>query len=213
MAKNSLFRNSVGGYNKADVTAYIENLNIEFEKKIDEKYIVKAASCSSKAQYAYVCACGEKSAETYEYGNVAPHVFDKAVAEDKYLASNATCVNKATYYYSCVCGAKGTETFESGVSSGVHAFNKMVATDEYLAAEATCQSVAKYYYSCECGEKGTETFEYGEANGHEPAEEWTEGEETHWHACANCDDRLDETAHIFDQQAIDEISARIESLK
>ena len=36
MAKNSLFRNSVGGYNKADVTAYIENLNIEFEKKIDE---------------------------------------------------------------------------------------------------------------------------------------------------------------------------------
>ena len=63
------------------------------------------ATCTHKA----VCSvCG------MEYGELAPHVYDKEVATAEYLASKATCTKPATYYYSCECGAKGTETFEHG---------------------------------------------------------------------------------------------------
>ena len=80
------------------------------------------ATCTDKA----VCSvCG------MEYGELAPHVYDKEVATAEYLASKATCTQKATYYYSCVCGEKGTETFEHGELAEHTAV-------EIPAVEATC---------------------------------------------------------------------------
>ena len=36
MAKNALFRNSIGGYNKNDVTRYIEELNVQYTDRGNE---------------------------------------------------------------------------------------------------------------------------------------------------------------------------------
>ena len=113
------------------------------EQIVEQKYLKKPATCTSKAQYYYSCVCGATDTDFFLYGNVQghsggiatetakavcekcgesygeyaqhEHLFDKTVANDTYKASNATCEIKATYYYSCACGEKDqTRTFESG---------------------------------------------------------------------------------------------------
>ena len=151
------------------------------------------------------------------------HSFDQSVVAPEYVAGAQDCDNAATYYKSCVCGAMGTETFTSGSAAGhkpsadwtkddaghwhacanctdkldyaVHTYDQQVEKDEYSAGVADCTQPAKFYYSCVCGAKGTATFTSGNPAPHVPATDWTTNADGHWHACANCTDKLDYAAH------------------
>ena len=80
----------------------------------DEKYLKSAATCTASAEYFYSCtACGEKGTDTFEHGEVLPHVFDQEVADEQYLITPAGCTTRAEFYKSCECGAKGEETFKA----------------------------------------------------------------------------------------------------
>ncbi len=137
-----------------------------YDKKVTEsKYLKSAADCTHKAVYYFSCECGEKSTETFEYGELG-HKFTET-AEPEYLKSAADCTHKAVYFKSCsVCGEKGMDTFEHGDPLG-HSFTQEKAEDKYLEAAANCLHKAVYFKSClVCGEKGTETFEHGELAAH-----------------------------------------------
>ena len=77
------------------------------KEKVDSKYLVSNATCTSQAVYYKSCVCGEKGTETFKYGNLKPHVYNQEKVDTKYL------VKDDIYYKSCVCGAKGTETFNA----------------------------------------------------------------------------------------------------
>ena len=85
------------------------------QTNIEEKFLYKAATCTSKAVYFYSCSCGNAGTETFEFGSVLSHDYTAQVISNGYLAENATCVQMAKYFYSCtMCGDKGTLTFNHG---------------------------------------------------------------------------------------------------
>ena len=56
----------------------------EFNRKIAvEKYLVKPATCETRAIYRFSCACGEAGVETFEFGDKSAHLFN----------GTRTCVN------------------------------------------------------------------------------------------------------------------------
>ena len=80
-------------------------------------YFVSAATCTQRALYYKSCVCSTPGKETFEFGNLAAHVFDKEVVAEKYKDTSVTvsCSQKAVYYKSCVCGEKSNELkFEYG---------------------------------------------------------------------------------------------------
>lgn len=85
------------------------------QTNIEEKFLHKAATCTSKAVYFYSCSCGKVGTETFEFGSVLAHDYTAQVISNVYLAENATCVQMTKYFYSCtMCGDKGTSTFNYG---------------------------------------------------------------------------------------------------
>lgn len=133
-----------------------------FNRQVTELHFLEGeATHAAKARYFYSCECGEKGTETFEYGEIIPHVFNRQVTETKFLESEATHAAKARYFYSCECGEKSAETFEYGEVIP-HTFDKQIMEDRYLKSAATYTEKAVYYYSCECGEINEQTFEYGE---------------------------------------------------
>jgi hypothetical protein len=158
---------------------------------VKSKYKATDATCTEQATYYKSCAvCGEKSSETFAYGELASHKIKDIVAPE-YLAAEATCTAKAVYYKSCaVCGEKSDKTFTAGELlphtpdheaateeypvkctecgkileeqlNHTHKFEEVVKP-EYKAADATCTAKATYYKSCACGQISKETFEVGE---------------------------------------------------
>ena len=104
-----------GGNNNDDNQILPPTHTCEFTKqKIEDKYKKLNATCERKAIYYYSCECGEKGEETFEYGELTDHVYDKRIRWNAYLESEATCEKGATYYFLCECGKKGTETYEYG---------------------------------------------------------------------------------------------------
>lgn len=81
-----------------------------------------------------------------------------------------------------------------------HSFTQKNTDREYLASSATCTQAATYYYSCSCGAKDTNnTFTSGEALGHTPGADWQhDNGSTHWKECVNCGAKVDEAAHVYD---------------
>ena len=53
----------------------------KFERNADERYLKSAATCEKRAEYYFSCDCGEKSEETFEYGELSPHtvVIDEGI--------------------------------------------------------------------------------------------------------------------------------------
>lgn len=53
----------------------------KFERNADERYLKSAATCEKRAEYYFSCECGEKSEETFEYGELSPHtvVIDEGI--------------------------------------------------------------------------------------------------------------------------------------
>ena len=132
-----------------------------FDKQvITDEYKATDATCTEAATYYYSCECGEKGAETFEYGDSLGHSFTNYVSDN-----NATCTQDGTKTAKCdKCNEK--DTVKDIDSKLHHSYTKQIVSDEYLASSATCTEKATYYYSCECGEKGTETFEYGSTINH-----------------------------------------------
>lgn len=155
-----------GGGVQAHVCAFDQEI-------VSEAYLKSEASCKSKAEYYYSCECGEKGAETFQYGFKTSHDFTAERAESQYLKKAATCEKAAEYYKSCtVCGLRANyyQTFTYG-ELGECDFSKEVPDGKYLKTEATKTAAATYYKSCACGKQGEETFSYGE-----PLKTYTEAE-------------------------------------
>ena len=88
----------------------------DFSKKVTTDAYLKAdATCKTPATYNYSCECGEKSTDTFTYGETLPHSYTSKIQGDKYLCSKATNTSPAKYYYACsTCLKRGTTTYEHG---------------------------------------------------------------------------------------------------
>ncbi len=168
-----------------------------FTENADEQFLKSKATCTQKAVYYKSCSCGEKSNETFEFGDFAPHKYFTL----KYSATQ--------HWYECDCGAKrgeenhipsapATATTDQyctkcnyvivpalGYTHTTHTYDQKNTSSYYIKTEATCETQAVYYYSCKCGEKGSETFSYGNALGHNYGEWISNGNGTHTKTCAN----------------------------
>lgn len=79
-----------------------------------DAYLKSAATCTEKAVYYKSCACGEAGEETFAYGELGNHIFDRMTVDAKYFVSAATCTSAASYKYSCLCGLADEQTFTHG---------------------------------------------------------------------------------------------------
>ena len=99
----------------------------------------------------------------------------------------ATCTAEGKEaYYLCTCG-KAYEDAEATAEIADITTYGVIAKLAHDYADATCTD-PKTCKNCPATE--------GEANGHAPKTEWTTDEENHWHECENCDEALDEEAHV-----------------
>lgn len=130
-------------------------------KDTASKYLKSVATCTHKAEYYFSCTCGEKGSTTFEYGDLAKHVFEN------YASNNdATCAKNCTETATCK-NCTATDTRDVPGSKTPHVFTAEEAKQKYLKTAATCTEKAIYYKSCaNCGEKGEETFVYGSPGGH-----------------------------------------------
>ena len=143
------------------------------------KHEAETGTCIAPGHAEYII-CND--CETVISGSDAPitgphgNYVDKA--EEKYMKSAADCTNAAVYYKSCeLCGAAHeTDTFVYGEALG-HDYGEATCTQP-----RTCKR-------CEATE--------GEALGHSYSEEWSKGENGHWHECVACGDKQDEAEHDF----------------
>ena len=149
-----------------DLKAHVYN-----QDKVEEKYLKSEATCETKAVYYYSCVCGEKGADTFEYGSVLEHNYQKWTSNGD-GTHKSICLNDSKHVLFQYCNG-GTSTCvlkavcaDCGGEYGdlkAHVYNQDKVEEKYLKSPATQKSKAIYYYSCVCGEKGTEkTFEYGE---------------------------------------------------
>ena len=161
-----------------------------FQEVVDEKFVAEDATCLKKATYYKSCACGEKSKETFEAGELAAHTPDHDKPTEEYAV-------KCT-----VCGKILEEQL-----AHTHAF-KPVVKDEFKATDATCEKKATYFESCACGEKSEETFEFGSLAAHTPDHE--EATEEYAVTCTVCGKILEEQlehTHKFQEVVADEFKA------
>ena len=66
--------------------------------------------------------------------------------------------------------------------------------DWQVRQAAGCTDGIEARYCTACNYEETRTIP---GAGHQPASEWSSDVSGHWHACANCDDRLDLAEHTF----------------
>ena len=182
-------------------------------EKVDEKYLVSAADCDSKAIYKKSCSCGEAGTETFESGEVLGHDYADTWTTDStnhwHVCERQECNSISDKVEHT--GGTATETTKAKCSvcntsygsllPHTHVYSQEVVKEDYLVSEADCESKAIYTKSCSCGEAGTETFEYGEVLGHDydiiefnTTHHWNEchcgaktNEETHSYSIANTD--------------------------
>ncbi len=146
----------------------ITNDTFDDWQTVDHDYIENAteetkysdATCTEPATYYKTCSmCGEKSWETFTYGNALGHNFVEEKSAD-YIETFATCTQKAVYYKHCTrCDATG-ETFEGDMLP--HTFTRQETTKDTLKSKGNCQTKSVYYCTCaNCSAiSDTETFEY-----------------------------------------------------
>jgi hypothetical protein len=136
-----------------------------------EQYKASDATCISKATYYYVCtACGEKSTDTYEVGNISTE--HKTPYEVTYKQSSTSVHVKIETCTLCnqEFTSYETHTEEDGTCTKCGNHNHIFINENqdiaYLKNNASCLVKETYFKTCSCGEKGTETFTVGEFAGH-----------------------------------------------
>ena len=157
---------------RIDATGHTYN-----QTKVEDKYLVSAATCTAKAVYYKSCVCGARGTDTFEFGEKLAHTYDKEVATETYLKSAATCTDRAVYYKSCVCARAGTETFEYGEKNPNNHTGQLgdwqTNTDEHWKVYSCCQAQS---------DKAAHTWDEGEVT--TPATCTTDGEKTY--TCTVC---------------------------
>lgn len=75
------------------------------------EFLKREATCTSKATYYLSCSvCKSVEDETFEYGEMKEHVYDREIVSETFFVSSELC--EGDYYYkSCKCGATCGETF------------------------------------------------------------------------------------------------------
>lgn len=82
--------------------AYGSATNHNYIEKVADEFLCSAATCSAQAVYYKSCAnCGDKSNDTFKYGEMAAHVFNQKILDTAHRITKATCQTKATYWYDC----------------------------------------------------------------------------------------------------------------
>ena len=120
-----------------------EHVHVYDQQEIDEKYLNKNATCTTKTKYFYSCTCGEKGSSSFEYGEPLGHDFSRKLTFEIYLCSNADCNHPSTYYYCCSrCNEKGNTTYEVGSPLG-HSIDYQVDAINYIDGTFTLKSFCK----------------------------------------------------------------------
>ncbi len=152
-----------------------EHIHVFNKRKHDDAYLAVTPTCQRRAEYYFVCECGEMGEDTYIYGGVKVHSYTEEVVSDETLKFEANCSQAARYYYCCsMCGVMGnTLSFDYGEpNSTVHDFSYKNTNVAYIKSEPTATSPAEYFYTCaRCGKKGDGWFSFGE-----PLRDYTEAE-------------------------------------
>lgn len=155
---------------------YASHTNI---KKVDEKYVKTAPTCTSEGEYYESCSvCGLKLTSTFTVAALA-HTPKNLEAKEEDLAAGPTCTHGSLYYQYCSdCGVKLTTTWDLETDKIAHTYvyehndtehwqkcsvcntttaslthvkqSNRVESTSRSAATCTCDAV--YYYTCsECG--------------------------------------------------------------
>ena len=175
------------------------------QTKVEDKYLVSAATCTDKAVYYKSCVCGEKGTATFEYGNSLGHDFsvrqygendhwmkcsrcDATDTKEAHSGGTASCTAKAKC---SVCGQEygglKAHDFANGPYQydGEQHWKKCANCDaidtkvDHTGGTASCTEKAK----CEvCGQPHGGLKAHDFANG-----PYRYDGEQHWKKCANCD--------------------------
>ena len=92
--------------------------------------------------------------------------------------------SEESHWYECSCGDK----------KDIAAHNFSIAGE--VTKEPTCEATGTQIYSCVCG-KTTEKEIPVKEHTHNYATTLSSDAESHWYACLECDDKLDEEAHDY----------------
>ena len=192
------------------------------QTKVEDKYLVSAATCTAKAVYYKSCVCGATSTATFEHGEKNPNnhtgqlgnwqtntdehwkvysCCQTKVQEGKHawdegtVTTPATCTTPGVKTLTCaVCSATKTEPVPAtGHTPGVAVRENKVA--------ATCTTAGSYdevVYCTACRNELSRTQKTIDKLAHDyDATTWVKADENHHgHKCKNCDAITDLTAHV-----------------
>lgn len=181
------------------------------QTKVEDKYLVSAATCTAKAVYYKSCVCGVTGTATFEHGEKNPNnhtgqlgnwqantdehwkVYSCCQAQSDKAAhawnegevtTPATCTTAGVKTYTCaVCSATKTKTISASGHDLVH----------HEAKAATCTAVGWDAYDT-CTRCDYTTYVEKSALGHDfTVPKYDEIQ--HWYKCANCTATTEPVAH------------------
>ena len=192
------------------------------QTKVEDKYLVSAATCTAKAVYYKSCVCGATSTATFEHGEKNPNnhtgklgdwqtntdehwkVYsccqaqsDKAAHawDDGAVTTPATCTADGEKTYTCtVCSATKKET----IPATGHTPGAAVCENKVAATCTTAGSYDEVVYCTACGNEVSRTQKTIDKLAHDyDTTKWVKADENqHGHKCKNCDAITDLTAHV-----------------
>ena len=204
---------SVCGYESTKTLPPSSHTHVFDKEVVDAKYLVSDATCKSKAVYYKSCECGEKGSETFESGELAPHILVKT---DR-IEPTCTIEGTEAYWTCSVCGKLFSD--ENG-ANGITEPVTIPATGIHVYEDDWQKDGTGHWKVCACGELSevqphvpdkdapTETesmvctvcdYEMQPATGHVhvPADQWSGDDDYHWHECEGCTQQLDKDEHTF----------------
>ena len=149
------------------------------QTKVEDKYLVSAATCTAKAVYYKSCVCGATDTATFKHGEKNPN------NHTGQLGNWQTNTDEHWKVYSC-CQAQSDKA--------AHAWNEGKVT-----TLPTCTTPGEKTYTCgTCNAKKTEEIQ---VTGHAWDTEWSKDNDHHWHECknANCDAVKDKAEHSWNE--------------
>lgn len=122
------------GKTKTEAIDKLTHTHSFLQENAIDKYLASEATCTSPATYYYSCSCGEKSTDTFRYGEPLGHSFANYINDH-----NATCTTNGTKTAKCErCDA--TNTIENPGSALGHTYSTSWTTDDnYHWHAATCE--------------------------------------------------------------------------
>lgn len=154
-----------------------------------------AATCTTDGETVYECTGSGDATCDHSLTNVGSYSETiKALGHDYQgvVTEAATCGEDGVETYTCSrCSDSYTITI---AATGVHTYGEWI-----VDVEATATTAGSKHRTCEvCGNKDTATIPAtGEETTHNYSTSWTQGSDTHWHACTDegCDSKSDEAEH------------------